>query len=75
MNSDQKIAYVEKQITACEKGRQNTINCPYCEAHNREGEALCCEKMGRAVAAILIRKDVQEKADHAERILEKVAQN
>lgn len=75
MTPDQKIANIEAQITACEKGHTNTITCPYCGEQNREQFPLCCEKLGRAVAAILIRKDVQEKAEMAERIAEKVSAN
>jgi hypothetical protein len=75
MTSEQKIAYIEKQIHACEQGRQNAINCPYCDEQNIEGNPLCCVLMGRAVAAILINKDDKERMEHAERILEKVQAN
>lgn len=75
MTSEQKIAYIEKQIHACEQGRQNSINCPYCDSQNIEGNPLCCALMGRAVAAILINKDDKERMEHAERILEKVQAN
>jgi hypothetical protein len=75
MTSEQKITYIEKQISACEQGRQNTINCPYCDEHNIEGNSLCCELFARVVAAVLVRKDDQESADKVERILEKVQSN
>ena len=75
MTSEQKIAYVEKQIAACKQGRQNSINCPYCDSQNIEGNPLCCDLLGRAVAAILIRQDMKAKAEHAERIMEKVQSN
>jgi hypothetical protein len=75
MNGEQKIEYIAKQIHACEQGRQNAINCPYCDSQNIEGNPLCCVLMGRAVAAILINKDDKERAEHAERILEKVQAN
>lgn len=75
MTPDQKIANIESQITACEQGRTNVITCPYCYQQNVEGQPLCCNLMGRAVAAILLRKDLQEKAEQAERIAEKVSNN
>jgi hypothetical protein len=75
MTSEQKIEYIAKQIHAAEQGRQNAINCPYCDEQNIEGNPLCCVLMGRAVAAILINKDDKERAEHAERILEKVQAN
>jgi hypothetical protein len=75
VTSDQKIANVEAQITACEQGRTDVITCPYCCEQNREQFPLCCEMLGKCVAAILIRKDMHDKAEHAERILEKVQSN
>ena len=75
MTSEQKIAYVEKQINACRQGRQNAINCPYCDEQNIEGNPLCCIPFAKAVAAILIRHDYQSKREHVERILEKVESN
>lgn len=75
MNADERIEFIEKQITACEQQRTNVITCPYCDKQNVEGHPLCCNAMGRAVAAILLRKDLQEKADHAERIAEQVSRN
>jgi hypothetical protein len=75
MTSDQKIANIEAQITACQQGRTNAITCPYCNKQNVEGNPLCCNTFARAVAAILLRKDMRAKAEHAERILEKVQSN
>jgi hypothetical protein len=75
MTSEQKIAYVEKQINACRQGRQNAINCPYCDEQNIEGNPLCCELFATACAAILVNNWDKERAEHAERILEKVQAN
>jgi len=75
MTPDQKVANIEAQITACEQGRTNVITCPYCDKQNVEGQPLCCNALGRAVAAILIRKDLKEKAEQAERIAESVSRN
>ncbi len=75
MTADERLRNVEAQITACEQGRTNVITCPYCMKQNVEGQPLCCNALGRAVAAILIRKDMQDKTEHAEKILEKVQSN
>ncbi len=75
MTPEQKIEYIEKQITACQQDRTNAINCPYCDEHNVEGNPLCCEKFARAVAAIVLRKDLHQKQEHAERIAEQVSRN
>ncbi len=75
MTSEQKVQYVEAQITAAEQGRQNVLNCPYCGGKNIEGEPLCCISFARAAAAVLIRKEGHDQIEHAERILEKVERN
>ena len=83
MTAEQKIENVERQIDDLMRARRigvkpygkGSIHCPYCDSDHVEGEPLCCEKLGRAVAAILLRKDVQEKAEMAERIAESVSRN
>ncbi len=75
MTSEQKIAFIEKQIIACQQDRQSAINCPYCDSQNIEGNPLCCELFARAVAAIMVNKDDKMRAEHAERIIEKVQAN
>ncbi len=75
MTPDQKIENIEKQITACEQQRTNVITCPYCDKQNIEGNPLCCNAMARAVAAILMRKELHDKQEHAERIAEQVSRN
>ncbi len=82
MSPEEKIRNLEFQIGSMErfaqiglKPERGTILCTYCGAANYEGQPLCCNLMGRAVAAILLRKDLQEKAEKAERIAEKVGQN
>jgi hypothetical protein len=75
MTGEDKIRYIEKQMIACQQERQNAINCPYCDSQNIEGSPLCCELFARAVAAIMVNKDDKIRAEHAERILEKVQAN
>ena len=75
MTAEDKIRYIEKQITAAKQGRQNSINCPYCEGHNIEGNPLCCEMFARVVAAVLVRKDDRARRENMERVLEKVQSN
>jgi hypothetical protein len=75
LTGEQKIDYIAKQIRAAREGRQNAINCPYCDSQNIEGNPLCCELFARAVAAIMVNKDDKIRAEHAERILEKVQAN
>ncbi len=75
MTADERIQYIEKQIAACELDRTNAINCPYCDSQNIEGNPLCCNTFARAVAAILLRKDLHDKSREAERIIEKVQTN
>ena len=75
MTAEQKLQNVEAQITAAEQGRTNVLNCPYCGKHNVQGEPLCCTSFGRAVAAVLLRKERDDQVEHAERILEKVERN
>ncbi len=75
MTSEQKISYIEKQILAAKDGRQNSINCPYCEAQNIEGNPLCCEKFARVVAAVLVRKEDRARRENMERVMEKVQSN
>jgi hypothetical protein len=75
LTGEQKIEYVAKQIRAAREGRQNAINCPYCDSQNIEGNPLCCELFARAVAAIMVNNWDKERADTADRIMEKVSQN
>lgn len=75
MTPEQKIKNVEAQILACEQGRTDCITCPYCRKANYNGNPLCCEKFGRLVAAILIRKEDGDRAEVAEQIAEKVSRN
>ncbi len=75
MTGEDKIKYIAKQIRAAKESRQNAINCPYCDSQNIEGNPLCCELFAAAVAAILVNNWDKERADTAERIMEKVSQN
>ena len=75
MTGDQKISFIEKQMVAVSQERQNSVNCPYCDAQNIAGNPLCCVPFGRATAAILLRWDLRDKKTHIEQVLEKVSQN
>ena len=75
MTAEQKIEYIEKQMVAVRNKRQNSVNCPYCESQNSEGNALCCEIFARAVAAIMVRWDLKDRSAHIEKVMEKVSQN
>ncbi len=75
MTGEQKIEYIAKQIRAAKEDRQNSLNCPYCDSQNIEGNPLCCELFAKACAAILVNNWDKERADTAERIMEKVSQN
>ncbi len=75
MTAEGKIKYVEKQILAAKQGRQNAINCPYCDSQNIEGNPLCCELLARLVAAILVRTGDRARRETMERVLEKVQSN
>jgi hypothetical protein len=75
LTGEQKIDYIAKQIRAAKEDRQNQLKCPYCEAFNKKGEPLCCELFAKACAAILVNNWDKERADTAERIMEKVSQN
>jgi hypothetical protein len=75
MTGEDKIKYIAKQIRAAKEDRQNSLNCPYCDSQNIEGNPLCCELFSKACAAILVNNWDKERADTAERIMEKVSQN
>lgn len=75
MTADERIEYLEKQMKALEQGRQNVLNCPYCQSQNEPGEPFCCSTLSAAVMAICDRKDFQERRDLAEQIAEKASLN
>jgi hypothetical protein len=53
MTSNEKIAYVETQLWACECGEINAIICPYCGEVNAKGSSLYCNQLVKACAAVL----------------------
>jgi len=75
MTAPERIAYIEKQMIAVHQERQSSVNCPYCDGQNIEGNPLCCELFGRAAAAIMLRWDIKDRIAHAEQIAEKVSRN
>lgn len=72
---EQKIALIEKDIAACEKGEQDHIDCPYCGQRTMKGDTLCCMTIGKAVRAILQRQVTGELAETADRIAEVISRN
>ena len=69
LTPEQKIAWVEAQI----HGLAQIITCPYCGADNVEGnESLCCDLMGKAVAAVLDRLESQAELDKVARLCDAV---
>lgn len=78
MSPDEKLAYLQGQITAAEMGVTKTITCPYCDTTldfspsvsqpDGSGAPTCCESFALAVIAILQRKEQSEMADLARRI-------
>lgn len=75
MTPEQKIASIEAQIAACERGATNIITCPYCDEQNKQGQPLCCETFAKAAMAIIQRQGTHELVEHAERIAEQVSRN
>ena len=83
MTGEQKLAFVEKQITAIErevnlgrKKRNCEINCPYCGGRNSPGDAaVCCMAFARAAAAVLMRKGANQDLERVEQLMEKVSRN
>ena len=83
MTGKEKIEFIAKQIRDLKQAKSwgvathqdAMIKCPYCDSQNIEGNPLCCELFAKAVAAILVNNWDKERADTAERIMEKVSQN
>jgi hypothetical protein len=77
MTAEQKIRNVERQITACERGGNEGILCPYCGTLNAlvVEEPLCCADLGIAVEAILHRKEVGDHIRKCDRIMEFASRN
>ncbi len=75
MTGIEKLASVESQINACERGEKGVIHCPYCEQDNSPGDSFCCEKLMGAAMAILHRKETAEALELVDRIAEKVSRN
>lgn len=68
-----KLQYVAAQIQACCDGMSTKITCPYCGAENEQkNEALCCDLMGKAVAAVIDRMETQDLLDQTARVAEAV---
>jgi hypothetical protein len=60
MTPNERIAYVEMQLWACECGGINAIICPYCGEVNPKGSSLCCNQLAKACAAVLARGRSQQ---------------
>lgn len=76
MTSEEKISAIAARIRQCETSGKYEIECPYCGALNTgESEALCCEKFGMAVAAILHRWDTKEQIEKLDELMEAASRN
>lgn len=75
MTADAKVANVEAQIAALERGATDVLNCPYCRAQTSFGEAFCCRLMAAAALAVLDRKEQSERADLLARISDRASRN
>jgi hypothetical protein len=53
MTAKQKVAYIEVQICACERGEINALVCPYCGELHAKGAPLCCETFTKACAGVI----------------------
>jgi hypothetical protein len=53
MTATEKLAYIEVQIRACERGEVNALVCPYCGELHAKGAPLCCETFAKACAGVI----------------------
>jgi ribosomal protein S26 len=74
MTGDDQIQSVEHQVVLLTRGELNALACPYCGAITPAGEAFCCLLMVNAVAAVLLRIDLEKQKKIAE-AAEKAAVN
>lgn len=82
MTPEQKIADIERQMKACEEGRTNALNCPYCGTQTMMKpdptdtdyplDMLCCDTLSIAVLAILDRWAADSERQRFEQIYENV---
>ena len=73
MTPEAKIQNVADQLILLQRGKVNTISCPYCAEITSEGENFCCPLMMSAVEAILDRKEVDARISMAEEIADRAA--
>jgi hypothetical protein len=53
MTPKEKIAYIEIQVRACERGEINALVCPYCGDLHTKGAPLCCGTFAKACSAVI----------------------
>jgi hypothetical protein len=76
MTGTEKLQSVERQIATCELLGIYHLTCPYCDAENNaESEALCCELLGKAVKAILHRKELGDAIRELDALYEAASRN
>jgi len=72
MTAKEKIAYIEIQVRACERGEINALVCPYCGDLHTKGAPLCCGTFAKACSAVIelqaplkerVRKDQRSAAE------------
>jgi hypothetical protein len=73
MTGEQKLAYLEQQVTEIRMGLLTFMTCPYCGKENTPAdERLCCALFGEATTAILDRLEKQQAIDFLNTIADRV---
>ena len=74
MTGEQKLEYLESQISQVRAGLLGFVTCPYCGVENTPiDEHLCCTLFKDATDAILDRIEKQESVDFLSAIQDKVS--
>jgi uncharacterized OB-fold protein len=53
MTATEKIAYIDIQIRACERGDVTALVCPYCGELHAKSAQLCCETFTKACVEVI----------------------
>ena len=73
MTAEEKITNVSDQLVLLQRGKINTLGCPYCSGLSVQGETFCCPLMMAAVEAILDRQELDKRIALAEEISDRAA--
>jgi hypothetical protein len=69
--AEQRIACVDEQIDAIQRGLRDTIGCPYCGKLNRR-EAVCCLLLAKAIEAVLEARELAGRLALADQIFNRI---